>query len=194
MELTTILPKHPGPDPVIRNTDTAPVAWTSRWAICAPTGACWANSSYEVNTPSAVITVRGTDFWSSGTWLSETSVNTAEGITEIKGVNMDGIIGPSTFIAANQSLYVRPDGQPGLPGLFTQPLEPPPAPLAPATCGNGTCDPGEEQVCALDCQSFPNCGNGVCELDALEGPVTCGRTAYRRCAWTTRNPPALSRD
>jgi hypothetical protein len=133
-----------------------------------------ANSSYEVNTPSAVITVRGTDFWSSSTWLSETSVNTAEGITEIQGVNPDGVVGPSTFIAANQSLYVRPDGQAGQPGAFTQPLAPPPAPLAPATCGNGVCDPGEDQTsCALDCQSFPNCGNGICEVDALEGPVTC---------------------
>jgi hypothetical protein len=133
-----------------------------------------ANSSYEVNTPSAVITVRGTNFWSSSTWLSETTVNTAEGITEIEGVSPDGVLSPPTFIAANQSLYVRPDGQPGQPGTFSQPPAPPSAPLAPATCGNGTCDAGENATnCALDCQTFPNCGNGICELDAGEGPVTC---------------------
>jgi hypothetical protein len=130
-------------------------------------------SSYEVNTPSAVITVRGTDFWSSGTWLSETTVNVASGITEIQGVSPQGVLQPSVFIGQNQSLYVRNDGQPGQPGTFTQPPEPPPAPLAPATCGNGTCEPGEEQICAVDCQTFPNCGNGVCDLEALEGPVTC---------------------
>ncbi len=175
-ELTTILPNTQVQISALQGTDTSPVVTLDQSVgdMRHQIGRVLdANSSYEVNTPSAVITVRGTDFWSSGTWLSETSVNTAEGITEIKGVNMDGIIGPSTFIAANQSLYVRPDGQPGLPGLFTQPPEPPSAPLAPATCGNGTCDPGEEQVCAVDCQSFPTCGNGVCELDALEGPVTC---------------------
>jgi hypothetical protein len=132
-----------------------------------------ANSRYEVHTPSAIIAVRGTDFWSSATWLSETTVNLLQGITEIKGVDPDGVVGPSTFIAQNQSLYVRPDGQAGMPGAFTPLPEPPLAPLAPATCGNGICDPGEEQICAVDCQSFPTCGNGICELDALEGPVTC---------------------
>ncbi len=131
------------------------------------------DSRYEVDTPSAVIAVRGTDFWSSSTWLSETSVNVSQGITEIKGVGPDGTIGASSFITQDQSLYVRPDGQAGMPGVFTQPQEPPSAPLAPATCGDTMCDPGEEQVCAVDCQAFPTCGNGICELQALEGPVTC---------------------
>jgi hypothetical protein len=152
-----------------------------------------ANSSYEVNTPSAVITVRGTDFWSSGTWLSETTVNTAEGITEIQGVSPDGVIGPSTFIAANQSLYVRPDGQPGQPGAFSQPLAPPSAPLAPATCGNGTCDAGETaSSCAVDCQTFPSCGNGICEMDALEGPATCPADCVPAMRLTSTQPTGPS--
>jgi len=176
-DLTTILPNTQAQIGKLQGTDASPVLTLDQsvGVMRHQIGRVLdANSSYEVNTPSAVITVRGTDFWSSSTWQSETSVNVAEGITEIKGVNPDGVVGPSTFIAANQSLDVSPDGQVGQPGTFSQPSAPPAAPLAPATCGNGICDAGENATnCALDCQTFPNCGNGTCELDAQEGPVTC---------------------
>lgn len=132
-----------------------------------------AESQYEVHTPSAVITVRGTDFWSGATWQSESDVDVATGIVEIKGVDLAGIIGPPNFIGQNQSLQVMSDGQPGLPGEFDPPDYPPDAPLAPETCGNAICEPGEEALCAVDCQPPATCGNGICELESLEGPVTC---------------------
>lgn len=132
-----------------------------------------AESQYEVHTPSAVITVRGTDFWSGATWESETDVDVATGKVEMKGISLDGMVGSPNFVGQNESLHIMPDGQPGQLGEFDPPDYPPEAPLAPETCGNAVCDPGEEDICALDCQPSPTCGNGICELESLEGPVTC---------------------
>jgi hypothetical protein len=137
-----------------------------------------ADSRYEVDTPSAVITVRGTNFWSLSNFLSESNVHVLDGITEIAGVSPEGLLSQPVFGGINQSVFVPSIGQPGTPTTLdplTLPKYPPSAPLAPATCGNLTCEPGEEQLCALDCQTFPACGNGVCEQNLLESPVTCAR-------------------
>ncbi len=131
---------------------------------------------YEVYTPSAVITVRGTNFWANGTPLSATNINLYDGILETKGIDPSATIGSPVFISAGQSLLISDLGQPGVPQNQVQPPpDPPPAPLAPATCGNGTCETDEQQnnSCALDCQTFPGCGDGQCDLAGLEGPVTC---------------------
>jgi hypothetical protein len=132
-----------------------------------------AESRYEVDTPSAVVTVRGTNFFSSVTWQGESILNLETGALQISGVSPEGIVGPPLILAENQSLAITPDGQPGTPGPYNPPQYPPPAPLAPPTCGNAICEPGEAAVCALDCRTSASCGNGICEPEALEGPVTC---------------------
>jgi hypothetical protein len=130
-------------------------------------------SRYEVNTPSAVVSVRGTRFFTTVTWLAETIINHETGTIAVSGVSPDGTIGPPTLISTTQRLPVAPDGQIGEPGRFDPPAYPPPAPLAPETCGNAICEPGETAVCALDCLTPATCGNGICEAENLEGPVTC---------------------
>ncbi len=136
-----------------------------------------AESRYEVDTPSAVITVRGTNFWSSATWKSETFVSALQGTLEVAGVYPEGQLSAPVFVKPDRFLGIPPIGQPGpVVSLDSAnlPKYPPPAPLAPATCGNLICDTGEDEFnCMLDCRTFPTCGNSVCELDLGEGPVTC---------------------
>ena len=51
---------------------------------------------------------------------------------------------------------------------------------APATCGNGKCDPGETSAnCPKDCSSAPVCGNGTCEAGetATSCPQDCSSSA-----------------
>lgn len=136
-----------------------------------------AEARYQVDTPSATIVVRGTNFWSSANWLSETSVSALRGTLEVVGVYPEGQLSTPVFVTLDQSLFIPSIGQPGP----TVPLDPaalpkypPSAPLALATCGNQSCDTGEDEFnCILDCRVFPTCGNGVCELDTGEGPATC---------------------
>jgi hypothetical protein len=130
-------------------------------------------SRYEVHTPSAIVAVRGTNFFSSVTWQGETIFNLDTGMLAVSGISPDGVVGPSLIMFESQSLPIAPDGQPGTPGPYDPPAYPPPAPLAPETCGDAICDPDEKSVCALDCQTSATCGNGICEAAALEGPVTC---------------------
>ncbi len=130
-------------------------------------------SRYEVHTPSAVVSVRGTTFFSGVTWLGETIINHDTGTLAVSGVSPEGIIGPPLLVSESLSLPVAPDGQLGEPGPYDPPEYPTSAPLAPETCGNSICEPGETSVCALDCLTSATCGNGICEPDTLEGPVTC---------------------
>jgi hypothetical protein len=132
-----------------------------------------AESKYEVDTPSAVLTVRGTNFFSSVSWQGDSTVNLETGTLGVNGVLPDGTIGPPFTLTANQSLPISVDGVIGTPGPYNPPAYPPPAPLAPATCGNAICDPGETETCVLDCRTSATCGNGICEPEALEGPATC---------------------
>jgi hypothetical protein len=130
-------------------------------------------SHYEINTPSASITVRGTDFWLSASWQSELTVNTVSGSVGVQAILPNGQNGKSVFVSSGQSVNVASSGDIGPFGPLSLPEIPPQAPIAPATCGNGVCDPGEENVCALDCQQFPNCGDKICDIEHGEGPVTC---------------------
>jgi hypothetical protein len=132
-----------------------------------------AESKYEVDTPSAVLTVRGTNFFSSVTWQGDSIINLETGTLAVSGVQPDGTVGLPFTLTENQSLPISADGQIGTPGPYNPPAYPPPAPLAPATCGNAICDPGETDTCVLDCLTSATCGDGICEPDALEGPVTC---------------------
>jgi len=132
------------------------------------------NSRYEVHTPSAVIAVRGTDYWVSSSWLSEALINVLEGVVQTFAVLPDGRLGNSVFVNQGQSVMALPSGDLSAVGpLHDIPEYPPRAPLAPATCGNNVCEPGEETICPVDCQTFPSCGNNICELNLGEGPVTC---------------------
>jgi len=130
-------------------------------------------SHFEINTPSAAITVRGTDFWVSASWLSEVLINTVRGSVGVVSILPNGQMGRSVFVSDGQSVNVGANGEIGPLGPLSLPPLPPNAPLAPATCGNGVCDPGEENVCSLDCQWFPNCGDRICQIDQGEGSVTC---------------------
>jgi hypothetical protein len=130
-------------------------------------------SHFEINTPSAAITVRGTDFWVSASWLSESLINTVMGSVAVMAILPNGQFGNSVFVSQGQSVNVDNNGNIGPLGPLSLPPLPPSAPLAPATCGNGVCDPGEENVCSLDCQQFPNCGDQTCDIAHGEGPVTC---------------------
>lgn len=132
-----------------------------------------AESRYEIQTPSAVVAVRGTNFFSSVTWQGETILNLETGMLTVSGISPEGVVGPPLIIFESQSLSISPEGQPGIPGPYKPPTYPPPAPLAPATCGDAICEPGEKASCALDCNTSATCGNGICEAAALEGPVTC---------------------
>jgi hypothetical protein len=139
-----------------------------------------AQANYEVHTPSAVITVRGTDFWNTGTWQNDTTVPVVAGLLEVAGVDPNGQLSAPVFVNQLQYVTLAPNGQIGPVTNLTGPDDPiipqhpPEAPLAPETCGNLICDAGEDaNNCALDCGSFPNCGNGICEVGAGEGPSTC---------------------
>ncbi len=147
------------------------------------------NSKYEVNTPSAVIAVRGTDYWVSASWLSEALVNTLTGQVQVTGVLPDGSLGPSVLVGPDQSVTAMSTGNLSAIGpTHDIPQLPPSAPLAPATCGDAICQPGEETVCPVDCQTFASCGNQTCELDQGENPVTCSQDcvpAFRSNVQTT---------
>jgi hypothetical protein len=130
-------------------------------------------SHFEINTPSAAITVRGTDFWVSASWLSQALINTVSGSVGVQAILPNGQMGNSALVSAGQSVNVDTNGGIGPFGPLSLPEIPPHAPIAPATCGNGVCDPGEENICSLDCQQFPNCGDGTCDIANGEGPVTC---------------------
>ncbi|MBN1678911.1 MAG: FecR domain-containing protein [Anaerolineae bacterium] len=133
-----------------------------------------AESRYEVDTPSAFMTVRGTDFWSTTKWWSDTYVNVLDGRLQVAGKAPDGMIGEPVEVNREQSVMAHPEGQLGaiLP-LQPLPLYPPEAPLAPPTCGNMICDPGEETLCPVDCVQLTSCGDRLCDKRAGENPITC---------------------
>lgn len=136
-----------------------------------------AGSHYEVYTPAAAITVRGTTFWSSASWSGEAGVDMLKGTADVFGIMPNGQFGSPVSVTENHSLDISKDGQPGAPGPLSSQLPqlPPKAPLAPATCGDGICQIGEDATCAVDCKPFPTCGDGTCQLDQGENPVTCAK-------------------
>jgi hypothetical protein len=133
-----------------------------------------AGSHYEIYTPAAAITVRGTNFFSSAHPDGKAGVDTLEGLVQVFGIDNNGKLTNPVGVGVNQSLEIDSQGNPGQPGpLEETPPYPPSSPLAPATCGNAICEAGEESTCALDCQTFPSCGDKICQTDLGEGPVTC---------------------
>lgn len=51
-------------------------------------------------------------------------------------------------------------------------------PLPPPVCGDGTCGPGEGTTCPADCNPIFYCGNGICEPQYGETPLSCSRDCH----------------
>ncbi len=133
-------------------------------------------SRFEMFTPSAFITVRGTDFWTASTWEGESWIKTLDGFVQTNLILPGGQIGDASLIPAGDALNTFPDGTQSEVGPITSlPQYPQPAPLAPASCGNGICEAGETGVCNTDCLVLTSCGDAVCQADLGEGPTTCAQ-------------------
>ncbi|MBN1963726.1 MAG: FecR domain-containing protein [Anaerolineae bacterium] len=134
-----------------------------------------AESRYEILTPSAAITVRGTDFWTSTTWEANTHIGAFDGIVGVQAYLPGGMPGDAAMLAAGSGVGVQATGDLGdvLPET-RQPQYPPPMSLAPESCGNGFCEPGESvQNCSVDCLTLTNCGDAICQIELGEGPINC---------------------
>ncbi|MBN1680015.1 MAG: FecR domain-containing protein [Anaerolineae bacterium] len=128
---------------------------------------------FEIHTPNATLTVRGTQFWTN-VGGGETHINALDGIVLALGVKDDGLPWSSVMLMAGLAVTVLPDSRIGpVSDIQDLPQLPARAALAPPTCGNRVCDPGEKTTCPVDCRAFERCGNGMCEPVAGEGPVTC---------------------
>ncbi|NDJ77983.1 MAG: FecR domain-containing protein [Chloroflexi bacterium] len=129
---------------------------------------------YEIHTPSAVIAVRGTSWWTLISALGLTQVLTVDGNVETYAYLPTAEIGSGVNVPANQEVTSSAEGvlSPVIP-IQALPTYPPAAPLAPETCGNMICEAGEEGVCPVDCLTITSCGNGVCDYQLGEGPITC---------------------
>lgn len=155
-----------------------------------------ASDRFEIHTPGATAVVRGTRWW---TLVHQDGRSEFEGLEGVFGVvpnpqppppgvtpaaPPDGIVPDNLALAWNTWVEL----QPGDVGAFApdgEVLEPPPAIALPepppaqplsATCGDGVCQPGEAQTCAIDCLDqldLSSCGNGLCEADRNEDLVVC---------------------
>ena len=133
-------------------------------------------SRFEMFTPSAFITVRGTNFWTASTWEGESWIKTLDGFVQTNLILPGGQIGNASLIPAGDALNTFPNGtQSGVGPITTLPEYPQAAALAPATCGNGICEAGESGVCNLDCLAVPSCGDAICQADLGEGPANCAQ-------------------
>ncbi|MBN1564109.1 MAG: FecR domain-containing protein, partial [Anaerolineae bacterium] len=83
------------------------------------------DSRYEVHTPTAVVSVRGTRFFTTVTWQAETIINHETGTLAVSGVAPDGTISPPILISTTQQLPITSDGAIGEPGPFNPPDYPP---------------------------------------------------------------------
>jgi hypothetical protein len=133
---------------------------------------------YDVHTPGAVITVRGTEFWTTVTRFEETRVIAVEGSVTITGVSEEGP-GESIVLEAGQEVTISNTGQiSAVAEMRMLPEIPPDLPLVPNTCGNGVCDAGENRVtCPVDCIEAMQCGDGKCDRateDLISCPEDCG--------------------
>jgi hypothetical protein len=135
-------------------------------------GIAGSGSSYEVHTPNAVVAVRGTEFWVRVLPEGVTEVTVVSGLVSVIGLNPDGEVISEMAVEAGFQVTVSPAGAASPVGeIVTLPEPPPPAPVAPATCGDGIC--AEREDCPLDCQEFPGCGDAECDLSIGEDVVTC---------------------
>ncbi|MCD4685366.1 MAG: FecR family protein, partial [Anaerolineae bacterium] len=133
-------------------------------------------SHYTIHTPSASIVVRGTTFWTSAYPMGETQVRVLEGTVDVAGLAPDGRLRAPVLVVAEQMMTTFPGGgmTEALP-ITELPQYPPEAPLAPVTCGNGTCEAAEDNgdLCPLDCEAYEDCGDGICDLSAGENAMVC---------------------
>lgn len=128
---------------------------------------------YEVHTPSAVIAVRGTEFWVSLTLEQHTRVIAIEGDVTVIGVDDMEQRTESVVLEAGQEVTVLDSGEVGpIAEMRDLPVFPPESPLVPATCGDGKCEDGEAEICPLDCLELPDCGDGMCDR-AIENAILC---------------------
>jgi hypothetical protein len=133
-----------------------------------------AESRYEVRTPNAAITVRGTHFWVSVSLEQETTIRAVDGEVLVTGLDPQGEVIGELLLEPGYAVTVQPDGTPGEPDPIGElPEYPIEAPLVPETCGNGACDPDEELTCPMDCYELPLCGDGECDESGGENPITC---------------------
>jgi len=140
-------------------------------------------SRYEIQTPSASIAVRGTHFFVTVTPGGDTTIIVRSGAVTVTGITPDNQLGDTLQVEEGQSLHVPADGSLDPVGeVGVLPEYPPESPLAPETCGNLICEPDEANTCALDCQEFPQCGNGQCNPG--EGVVSCPTD----CVWMQELP------
>ncbi|NDJ77194.1 MAG: SH3 domain-containing protein [Chloroflexi bacterium] len=96
--------------------------------------------------------------------------------TQMEGVGM------AMVVSNGQGMITDGSGLPVAmyaPGEAETPQWPAAAPMAMETCGNGVCEPGEEDNCPLDCldpEMMANCcGNDLCETDLGEDLITCSQ-------------------
>jgi hypothetical protein len=133
-------------------------------------------SRYEIDTPSAVITVRGTEFWTSVYPMGETQVRVLEGLVEVQGITPEGQVTTAVEVEPGFMATVSAGGEISpIEKITDTPQYPPHAPLAPDTCGNARCEPEETKAgsCPADCRSLPACGDGVCIRLQGENAITC---------------------
>ncbi len=133
-----------------------------------------ANSRYEVRTPSAIIAVRGTEFWTSVAPDGATTVSAVRGVVNVTGVDTQGQATQSVTLAEGTTVTAEPSGELGtVTDIRDLPTLPEAAPLAPETCGNTVCETGEAELCPLDCRQLTACGDGVCDRPAGEDTLSC---------------------
>ena len=133
-----------------------------------------AEARYEVRTPSAVIAVRGTEFWTSVTPDGATTISAVEGSVSVTGVNAAGEMMQAITLEAGTTVTAEPSGELGpVTEIRDLPPRPEEAAIAAETCGNGVCEPREEEVCPLDCRELPGCGDGECDRAAGEDTLLC---------------------
>ncbi|MBN2304934.1 MAG: FecR domain-containing protein [Anaerolineae bacterium] len=132
-------------------------------------------SSYEVTTPGASLVVRGTEFFTRVSTVGVTDVSVIEGAVAVIGLNPARVVTGEFVAEAGQTVTISAVGDVVEPGKtsMTLPDRPDEAELALRSCGDGICQPEEEERCIADCAELPNCGDGECNPQEDEDPVTC---------------------
>jgi hypothetical protein len=132
-------------------------------------------SQYEVYTPSAMVSVRGTQFWASAYPMGETIVRAVEGAVQVSTIDPDGRSRTSVTLEAGESILAKDSELGEVLPVTDLPLYPPDLPLAPVTCGNGICEEAEAETgtCPADCLTYSNCGDGICDWIEGENATVC---------------------
>lgn len=132
-------------------------------------------SQYMVYTPSAIVAVRGSEFWASAYPMGETVVRAIEGAVQVSAVDPQGQRGASATLDAGEAVLAVGGELGDVFPVDDLPLYPPDLPLAPVTCGNGICEDAEANAgsCPADCLMYSDCGDGICDLIEGENAMVC---------------------